>query len=721
MSISRQPGKLLPQVLWRVLPVATLVLLVTWMSVSGIAQNELRNEAQTRLKQAAKNIARATGYQIGEIEHAARNLAANNLLAGSLADIQETKGYVKTFFRSLQISGPDGAHITLADYRGRPLAANGPSRSYKDASWVKTVMKGNNHFQVNQSGMLVAAPMMLEGRPEGMLVVEYGPNAVSEILSAAGGGELTLLMNNSGHVLYSSVPEIMESDAALSVIQDRGWIHVKTKVQGYPDISIIEAVTEAAALASVSKISTIMLIGIIVALFALVGGIYLAVYLATRPLTDFVLTLDKIGDQAGLSARMPPAKSAEFNQLGNTFNNTLSRLEQTVTSRDALTEEVAVRKRAELALQKSEAETEAARQRLLDAIEAMPSGFVLFDRDDQLVLFNKVAADLSAHIGLKFKPGLAFDDYLAANMRFQFSGISEDEFQEKLSINKAAHQRLLAYGETSTLEREFAPGLWVKRINNRTAEGGSLGILTDISDMKLAQETLENRAAELARSNEELEQFAYLASHDMQEPIRVIGSFCDLLRLRYADKLDEEGLEFIDYAVDGARRMRSLIDDLLTYSRVGRSEIKAQPVPLSGVVGEVCERLSSRIEEENATVSADELPTVRGDMTLLTQLFQNLVGNAIKFHGDDPPEVKITAKQKGGNWEFSVIDNGIGIELKYEGRVFQMFQRLHNRTEFSGNGLGLALCKRVVERHGGDIWIAPTDSPGTTIQFSIPA
>jgi len=508
---------------------------------------------------------------------------------------------------------------------------------------------------------------------------------------------------------------------ALPAIEGRGWIYVEKKLPEYPAISIVEAVPEAVALASVTKISSLMLAAIIVALFALVGGVYLAVYLATRPLTDFVSTLDQIEDQAGLSSRMPTANSAEFNQLADTFNNTLSRLENTVTSRDALTAEVAERKRAELALQRSEAEIEAARLRLVDAIEAMPSGFLLFDRDDRLVLFNKVAADLNAHIGLQFQPGLSYDEYAAANMRFQFPDIPEDEFLEKLSINKAAHQKLLDHGEKSTLEREFAPGLWVSRVNNRTAEGGSLGILTDISDRKLAQEALEIRAAELVRSNEELEQFAYLASHDMQEPVRVIGSFCDLLRLRYADKLDAEGLEFIDYAVDGARRMRSLIDDLLTYSRVGRSEIKLQPVPLTGVMGEVCDRLFSRIEEENATVTTDELPTVRGDMTLLTQLFQNLVGNAIKFHSDELPEVKISAEKKDGNWVFSVADNGIGIDLKYEDRIFQMFQRLHNRTEFSGNGLGLALCKRVVERHGGDIWIAPTESPGTTIQFSIPA
>jgi len=182
MSIARQPGKLLPQVLWRVLPAATLVLLVSWLSVSWVTQNELRSEAEARLTQGATDMARATGVQIGVIETAAQSLAANGLLIGGLTDIQQREGYLAAFFQSLRIPGPAGALITLADYRGRPIAVNGPFRSYFKASWVKTVMKGQRYFHLSRTGMLVAAPVMLDGRPEGIVVVEYGPGAIAQIL-----------------------------------------------------------------------------------------------------------------------------------------------------------------------------------------------------------------------------------------------------------------------------------------------------------------------------------------------------------------------------------------------------------------------------------------------------------------------------------------------------------------------------------------------------------
>ena len=200
----------------------------------------------------------------------------------------------------------------------------------------------------------------------------------------------------------------------------------------------------------------------------------------------------------------------------------------------------------------------------------------------------------------------------------------------------------------------------------------------------------------------------------------MVASFCDLLQLRYADKLDQDGKDFIGYAVDGARRMRSLLDDLLTYSRVGRSEIKITSVSLTEVMEEVRTRLSSVIEDEKAELLFDDLPTVTGDQTLLTQLLQNLVGNGIKFHGDAPPRVRVSAEQGPDHWTFSVTDNGIGIEPQYAEKVFQMFQRLHGSDTYAGNGLGLALCKRSVERHGGKIWIEPAEPSGTTVKFTLP-
>jgi len=365
-------------------------------------------------------------------------------------------------------------------------------------------------------------------------------------------------------------------------------------------------------------------------------------------------------------------------------------------------------------------ETKEAKERLLDALEASPSGLVLFDKDDRLVLFNSMAEQMNLALGRKLTQGMDYAEYERLNLENQFPDAPSDEIDKKLSETLKQHRALIKAGTPITSERKIRSDLWIRFTTNRTAEGGSIGILTDITDLKRNQENLELQANELKRSNQELEQFAYLASHDMQEPLRVIASFCDLLQLRYAEKLDDDGKEFIGYAVDGARRMRSLLDDLLTYSRVGRSEIKIAPVPLAEVLSEIQGRLRSVIEDENAALTYDDLPTVRGDQTLITQLLQNLIGNGIKFHGDEAPRVHISAEAGPDHWTISVSDNGIGIEPQYAEKVFQMFQRLHGGDSYPGNGLGLALCKRAVERHGGTIWIEPTETSGTTIKFTLP-
>ena len=365
-------------------------------------------------------------------------------------------------------------------------------------------------------------------------------------------------------------------------------------------------------------------------------------------------------------------------------------------------------------------ETRETKQRLIDALEVSPSGLVLFDKDDRLVLFNSMAEQMNLTLGRKLTTGMEYSEYERLNLENQFPDASSDEIDKKLAETVKQHRKSMKEGTPGTVERKIGPDLWIRSTNNRTAEGGTIGILTDITALKQTQENLEVQATELQRSNEELEQFAYLASHDMQEPLRVIASFCDLLQLRYADKLDDDGKEFIGYAVDGARRMRSLLDDLLTYSRVGRSEIKISPVPLTEVMTEIQGRLSSIIEDEKADLTFDDLPTVNGDQTLLTQLLQNLVGNGIKFHGDTPPKVHVSAERETNCWTISVRDNGIGIDPQYADKVFQMFQRLHGSDTYAGNGLGLALCKRAVERHGGKIWIDPSEASGSTIKFSLP-
>jgi signal transduction histidine kinase/CHASE1-domain containing sensor protein len=390
--------------------------------------------------------------------------------------------------------------------------------------------------------------------------------------------------------------------------------------------------------------------------------------------------------------------------------------QRTVELRDMLQELT----KSKTALLKSKIEKQEAKQRLLDALEVSPSGLILFDKNDRLVLFNSTAKRMSQHLGRQLKPGMKYSEYARLDLESQYPEASSSEIDKELAAKLKKHRKLLKEGTPTTFERKIGPDLWIQHTDNRTVDGGSIGILNDITDLKKTHENLELQTQELKRSNEELEQFAYLASHDMQEPLRVIASFCDLLQMRYADKLDDDGKEFIAYAVDGARRMRSLLDDLLTYSRVGRSEIKITPVPLMEVLTEIQSRLSSVIEEEGAELTFDELPTVKGDQTLLTQLLQNLVGNGIKFHGDAPPKVYVSAETGTNFWTISVSDNGIGIEPQFADKVFQMFQRLHGSDAYPGNGLGLALCKRAVERHGGTIWIEPAETSGTTIKFTLP-
>jgi signal transduction histidine kinase len=233
-------------------------------------------------------------------------------------------------------------------------------------------------------------------------------------------------------------------------------------------------------------------------------------------------------------------------------------------------------------------------------------------------------------------------------------------------------------------------------------------------------ELLERQTEELRRSNLELEQFAYVASHDLQEPLRKVASFCQLLQRRYHGKLDERADAYIDFAVEGAKRMQVLINDLLAFSRVGRTK-NFTTVDLNSALNDALASLEPALEEAEAVVTGDPLPEVQGDQTLLTQVFFNLISNAVKFRGDNPARVHISVRREGNEWVFCCADNGIGIEPQYAERIFVIFQRLHTREKYGGTGIGLAMCKKIVEFHGGRIWLdVDSDEPGTRICWSLP-
>ena len=235
-----------------------------------------------------------------------------------------------------------------------------------------------------------------------------------------------------------------------------------------------------------------------------------------------------------------------------------------------------------------------------------------------------------------------------------------------------------------------------------------------------ARQALERSVAELARSNAELQQFAFVASHDLQEPLRMVASYTQLLAKRYKGKLDADADEFIGYAVDGANRMRQLIQDLLAYSRVNAEEESFEPTSVEAIVDAALRNVQGAIEESQAMVTRDPLSTVRGNEKQLLQLFQNLLSNALKFRGEQSPCVHVSAKRHDHEWLFSVRDNGIGIDPQYADRIFIVFQRLHTIAEYPGTGIGLAICKKIVERHGGRMWVESQLGKGATFYFTIP-
>jgi signal transduction histidine kinase len=258
-----------------------------------------------------------------------------------------------------------------------------------------------------------------------------------------------------------------------------------------------------------------------------------------------------------------------------------------------------------------------------------------------------------------------------------------------------------------------AVGLDVNRMRER--------ILAELSELQAAHATLEARTEDLQRSNSELEQFAYVASHDLQEPLRKVASFCQLLQRRYAGRLDAKADEYIEHAVDGAKRMQVLINDLLAFSRVGRTAQRREPVSCAVLLALAWANLAADVRRTHATIEVGELPVVLGEASLLTAVFQNLINNALKFRADEPPRVTVSVRRDGEFWLFSFSDNGIGIEPEYAERIFVIFQRLHDKAAYPGTGIGLAMVRKIIEYHGGRVWLDTRTTAGARFWFTLPA
>ena len=361
-----------------------------------------------------------------------------------------------------------------------------------------------------------------------------------------------------------------------------------------------------------------------------------------------------------------------------------------------------------------------ARLLLADAFDSVFDGLAIFDQGERLVHTNSQFLGGHQKRDYVLEAGITFEEFIRRAM-------TSDRNVHAPGTLDAEIKTRLQWFRNGDAPNEFTDGeRWFLVSHRRTPSGYTVILNTDITARKKFEtaladlnEKLMGQTKELQRSNEELEQFAYVASHDLQEPLRSIGSYCQLLQRRYKGKLDKDADEFINFAVEGAKRMQVLINDLLKYSRVGTRGKAFEPTDCNDVFHDAVANLRQAIDEAGVAVTADPLPSISGDTVQLGQLFQNLIGNAVKFRGKEPPKVHVSARVEEGETVFSVRDNGIGIDARHAERIFQIFQRLHERGRYPGTGIGLAVCKKIVARHGGRIWVESTPDEGSDFRFTL--
>ena len=372
----------------------------------------------------------------------------------------------------------------------------------------------------------------------------------------------------------------------------------------------------------------------------------------------------------------------------------------------AITMDISGRKQTADALESSLAQLKL----IQDAIDAH-SLVVITDRRGEIIYANDKFRAVSQY---------SQKELIGQNHRITNSGFHPKEFFHELWTSIT--HRYIWKGEIKNLAKDgscyWLDTTIVPFIDTAGRPYQYVAIYADITQRKQLEQLMEQQIDELARSNAELAQFAYVATHDLQEPLRAVTSCVQLLKQRYEGQLDARANEYIAHAVDGAQRMQMLIDDLLTYSQINADQILV-PVDCTALLDNVLSNLTVAIAESNAVITREPLPTVNGNPSQLTQLFQNLISNALKFRGEYLPEICIGAAFKADEWVFSVADNGIGMESQYCERIFRVFQRLHTRAEYPGTGIGLAICKKVAERHGGRIWVESQPNRGSTFYFTI--
>ncbi|HEX75654.1 MAG TPA: PAS domain S-box protein [Dehalococcoidia bacterium] len=639
-----------------------------------------------------------------------------SILEEDLTPNVEEGGFLALFI----LRGSDGLMLVSTDekqernYReSRPYFVEGKSCTYIQNVYYSPTL--------GKSAITISTPIKdEEDNPIAVLAGHVDLIGMSEIIMQASGlsqTEQTYLVNKFGFFVTEpwfsdgyDLEKALHTDGVEACLEHNDGFGFYDDYRGVPvigayrwmpewELGILTEVEQAEAFAPIITLrNTVFGIGVAIALIVALLGVFFNRTL-TWPLRRLVKGTEEIS-RGNLEYRASTTAKDEIGQLSRAFDQMVEDLKAVTVSRDELVEEVAEHKRVEGDLRRMAVVVKDSNDAV--TVRDFEGRFLAWNRGAECIYGWSEAEALAMNI-VDIVPKEKRDEELALMRQLQ-----RGELLESFEMQRVTKDR-------RTLD------VWITVTKLSDDAGLPIAIATterDITERKRAEEELKQIMAELKRSNAELELFAYVASHDLQEPLRMVSSYTQLLERRYKDRLDADADEFISYAVGGAKRMQDLLNDLLAYSRVGTRGKPLEPTDCAAVFDAAVANLKVAIRNSGAEVTHDALPVVMADEGQLVQLFQNLIDNAIKFRGEELPRVHVSAEQRGNEWVFSVRDNGVGIEPQYFERVFIIFQRLH--SGYPGTGTGLSICKRIVERHGGRIWLESQAGKGSTVWFAIP-
>lgn len=677
-----RPQKLLPRVLVQVLPATVVTLLVLGIVANRSVKEIALAEHRVLLDRVSAQSATAISLRLQNIVHSAESLATNDLVINSLIDMSERERYIPMLFQSLRIANSERARVTLADYRGRRIASNTTGISYAGAPWIGEVMGGQEITRITAKGMVIAIPAYYAGLAEGIVVVEFDAQGLAEIMRLPVQADAYRIATIDGNTLFLSDERFKPSGERGEAGDD--WETVRVPIEEFPNLWLVVGNRMETVLAPLERRELFLMGAILLSIVAVAAGIVMTALMVVKPIRRFIAGVEKVGKSADLGYRVEADGPEEFQRLAQSFNMTLSQIESTTTSRD-----------------------------YVDGILNSMNEFMLTVSPDGKVEAGNRAMARVLGCRMRELSGREISSIVSGdwNELVELAGDERLSVELRLTVPNRADIPV----QVSASRMQMTDKITGRR--NDESSGNLIVMLKDITDEVSAKATIESHIAELERSNADLEQFAYVASHDLKAPLRAIDNLAGWIEEDVAELMSDDSREHLRLLRSRINRLEALLEGLLQYAQTGRDKAEVTSVDSRSLIAGVVEMLgppaSLRIN------IADDLPNLTTTEAPLQQVFHNLIGNAIKHHDRDDGVIRVAGRDLGAHFEFSVSDDGPGIPAEYHEKVFQMFQTLKRRDEVEGSGIGLAVVQKLVRAYGGTIAvISRADERGAAFRFT---